>query len=147
MFKHILVPSDGSVLSGIAVDAAISFGKLIGARLTALYAMDEAPHSAIGEYIPENAMSQEEFRDAETARARRIVSAIEEKAKAAGVPCDSACVASHAPYHAIIETANDKGCDLIFMASHGRRGVAGLVLGSETHKVLTHCAIPVMVFR
>jgi nucleotide-binding universal stress UspA family protein len=147
MFKHILVPTDGSELSGIAVEAAIKFAKLVGARITALYAMDEAPHSAIGDYIPENAMSPEDFLDAEKARAARIVAAVEQKAKAAGVSCDSTCVISHAPFQAIIKTANDKACDLIFMASHGRRGMAGLVLGSETHKVLTHCAIPVMVYR
>ena len=147
MFKHILVPTDGSELSNVAVKAAIPFAKLHGARLTAFHAMEAAPSSAFGDYDLENSLSPEEFRTSEEGKARRILSTVEEAAKAAGVPCDSATLAARHPYEAIIKTAQDQGCDLIFMASHGRRGMSALVLGSETHKVLTHCSIPAMVYR
>lgn len=147
MFKHILAPTDGSELSNIAVKAAIRFAKLIGAQVTAFYAMEEVPSSSFGDYDVGNMLSPEEFRASEEEKARKILSVVEETAKAAGVACDSATLASHSPHEAIIKAAQDKGCDLIFMASHGRRGVSALVLGSETNKVLTHCSIPVMVYR
>jgi nucleotide-binding universal stress UspA family protein len=147
MFKHILVPTDGSELSTVAVKAAIPFAKLHGARLTAFYAMEAVPSAAFGDYDLEDALSPDEFRASEEEKARRILSAVEEASKAAGVPCDTTTLATHHPYEAIIKTAQDQGCDLIFMASHGRRGMSALVLGSETNKVLTHCTIPAMVYR
>ena len=146
MFKHILVATDGSELSDIAVKAAIPFAKSLGAQLTAFYAM-EAPSSSFGDYDLKNALSPDEFRASEEEKARKILSAVEASAKAAGIACDSATVSSDSPHEGIINVAQDKGCDLIFMASHGRRGMSALVLGSETNKVLTHCAVPVMVYR
>ena len=147
MFKHILVPTDGSELSNVAVKAAIPFAKLHGARLTAFYATEEAPSSSFGDYDLDNELSPDEFRASEEEKARKILSAVEEIAKAAGVACDSATLSCRSPHEAIIKAAQDKGCDLIFIASHGRRGISALVLGSETNKVLTHCKIPVMVYR
>jgi nucleotide-binding universal stress UspA family protein len=91
--------------------------------------------------------TREQFAQDAKAQARRLLAVIENAAKEAGVSCDTACTTSDQPYEAIIEIAKEKGCDLIAMASHGRKGVRGLLLGSETQKVLTHSLIPVLVFR
>ena len=89
--------------------------------------------------------TREEFARDSNAHARRYLGVIERAAVEAGVPCETVLATSDDPYEAILRTAHDKGCDLIMMASHGRRGVRGLLLGSETHKVLTHTKLPVLV--
>ena len=80
-------------------------------------------------------------------QANRNLAVLEKAAKDAGVPCETLCEIADHPYEAIIRIAEKRGCDLIMMASHGRRGVKGLLLGSETQKVLTHSLIPVLVHR
>jgi nucleotide-binding universal stress UspA family protein len=147
MFKHILIPCDGSDLSNRVVDKAIEFAGEINARITGFYAQPEysVPYYEGG--IPIDAMTPESFSSLTDSQAKTILDSVMEKAQAAGVVCDTYTSVSNAPFEAIIDAANSKGCDLIFMASHGRRGIAGLLMGSETHKVLTHTTIPVLVYR
>ena len=145
MYKHILLPTDGSELSGLAVHAGVQFAKEIGARVTALHVTP--PFHPI-EMTPSVYTAHVEEHDAKAKEsARRALEAVTDAARAAGVPCTTMHRVSYSPYEAIIALAAEAGCDLIFMASHGRRGVAALLLGSETNKVLTHSKIPVLITR
>ncbi len=144
MYTHILVPTDGSVLSEKAITAAIELAKKLHAQLTAMTVME--PWGTDGRHIDlEEAHEVYRDRAGEIARKRLEVAVL--AAKAAGVPIDTETVFSEQPWEAIIQTAEARGCDLIQMASHGRRGFKALVLGSETTKVLTHSKIPVLVHR
>lgn len=147
MFEHILVPTDGSELSQEATRKAVDFARAIGARVTFFYAQPEFPLAFYGEGAFVDPISPEKFAETTKQQADAILSACLEVARAAGVDADTESFASDVPFQAIIDTATTKGCDLIFMASHGRRGIAGLLLGSETQKVLTHTKIPVLVYR
>lgn len=147
MFKHILVPTDGSTLSADAALRAVDFAKAIGAKVTFFYAQPDYPAQFFGEGALIDPTTPQQFAEAAAARAAEILKRCGEFAAKAGVECATATEASEVPYEAIIGTANKHGCDLIFMASHGRRGLAGLLLGSETQKVLTHSKIPVLVYR
>jgi len=145
MFKHLLVPTDGSELSERAIQAAVQFAKSIKARVTGFYAM---PKFHVLAYGPEMVTdTRPEFAKDCKAHADRVLAVIVQAAKAADVPCETVLQTNDQPYEAIIATAKEKGCDLIMMASHGRRGVQAFILGSETQKVLTHSKIPVLVFR
>jgi nucleotide-binding universal stress UspA family protein len=146
MFKHILIPTDGSELSEKAVKAGIDFAKSIGAKVTGFRAVDLYPWM-YGDYVPFDVFSPEQRAEQEIAFSTRILKVVTDYAKTAGVTCKVYHAESIVPYEGIIKAAEDEGCDLIFMASHGRRGLAGLLLGSETVKVLTHCKIPVLVYR
>jgi nucleotide-binding universal stress UspA family protein len=147
MFKHILVPTDGSKLSAKAAKQAVMLAKTLGARITGFYAAPDYSSTYYSDgYIlhAPSAKAQAEFAQE---HARKWLSAIEVEAEVEKVPCEVFHVVSDSPYEAIIDAAKKKKCDLIFMASHGRRGLSGLVLGSETQKVLTHSKIPVLVCR
>lgn len=145
MFKHLLVPTDGSSLSAKAVQAAIEFAKVVGGRITALSVAEPYPYSALAEsaYLPDQTRYEKEMQD----HARRFVTEVAELAAAAGVPCDTRVGLSFSPYEEICNTAKELRCDAIFMASHGRKGINRLFVGSETQKVLAHTTLPVMVFR
>jgi nucleotide-binding universal stress UspA family protein len=147
MFKHILLPTDGSELSAAAIANGINFAKSIGAKVTGICVMPlQHPHTFFYETeIPMGTLEQTAKRCKELAG--KYLAAIEKSAKEAGVACDVVYEKSDHPYEGIIWAAEKKGCDLIMMASHGRRGVKGLLLGSETQKVLTHSPIPVLVYR
>ena len=147
MFKNILVPTDGSQLSQDTVTRAVSFAREAGARLTLLYAKPEFPVIYYGEGAMIDPTTPEKFDEMAEGQAQEILVAAEKVAQEAGVECIKLAVTSDIPYEAIIEAASKNGCDLIFMASHGRRGISGILLGSETHKVLTHSTIPVLVYR
>lgn len=147
MFKNILVPTDGSELSESTVARAISFAKDAGARVIFFYAQPDFPMPIYGEGALIDPTTPEQFSRAALAEAERILSKAKEAATAADVASGSDTVVSEVPYEAIIESAERNGCDLIFMASHGRRGLSGFLLGSETQKVLTHSKIPVLVYR
>ncbi|KAB2969114.1 universal stress protein [Zoogloea sp.] len=147
MFKNILVPTDGSELSESTVARAISFAKDAGARVTFFYAQPDFPMPIYGEGALIDPTTPEQFSRAAQAEAERILSKAKEAAALAEVASSSDTVISEVPYEAIIESAERNGCDLIFMASHGRRGLSGFLLGSETQKVLTHSKIPVLVYR
>lgn len=147
MFKHILVPTDGSQLSTATVKRAVDFARETGARITFFYARPEYPVAFYGEGALIDPTTPEKFAEMAEQQAREILGACEREAQAAGVPCAALAVTSDIPYEAIIAGARQTDCDLIFMASHGRRGLGGLLLGSETQKVLTHSTIPVLIYR
>jgi nucleotide-binding universal stress UspA family protein len=149
MFKHILVPTDGSTLSDETVAKAIDFARETGAKLTIFNASAEPPFPVTnfgeeGRYDPGKA---ESFAEDAAARGQAIANTAVEQARAAGVAVDYIVEPSASPGQAIIRIAERCGCDLIFMASHARSGISALLLGSETQKVLTECKIPVLVFR
>ena len=144
MYSHILVPTDGSDISAKAVETAISMAKLLGAKLSTISVKEPFPYSAISEMQP---VPPQEFYDAQERIATARVKAVSEAAKAAGLDCEGFTVEAVHPWEAICDLAKDKGCDLVVMASHGRRGVSALLLGSETQKVLTHSPLPVLVVR
>ncbi|SDD39052.1 Nucleotide-binding universal stress protein, UspA family [Cupriavidus sp. YR651] len=144
MFKHVLLPVDGTELSQKAVTAAISFARTNGARLTPYMCVPEYPFVSSSDAGHEKrSVFEKRVKD----EAQAELSKIEAAAAQAGVPCQGAISVSAAPYRGIIAMANELECDVIFMASHGRSGLSGLLLGSETQKVLTHSQIPVLVFR
>jgi nucleotide-binding universal stress UspA family protein len=148
MFKHILVSTDGSKLSGKAIRTAVRLAAATGAKVTGAYIV--APYVApmYGEaaiYVP--AVSPKRYKELTQREARKALAAVEIEARTAGVEYRGASITANNPWEGIIRTARSKGCDLIVMASHGRRGLAGFVLGSETTKVLTHSKIPVLVCR
>jgi nucleotide-binding universal stress UspA family protein len=150
MFKHLLVPTDGAKLSDDTVVKAVTFARETGARITFFHAEPSVPTGVYSEAaLPEGALpnAPEDFARAAEAHATEVLGRCEQLAKQAGVPCDARTAVTSSPYEAIIDAAESAECDLIFMASHGRRGLSGLLLGSETHKVLTHTKIPVLVFR
>ncbi len=144
MYKRILVPTDGSDITGKAVQAAIAMAKLTGAEVFALAVKEPFPYSAVSEMQP---VPPQEFLDAQDRVAGARVKAVAEAAAAAGVSCQAHSLEGLHPWEAILEHGRTQGCDLIVMASHGRRGMSALLLGSETQKVLTHSTIPVLVVR
>jgi len=144
MFKHILLPVDGTELSHKAVSAAIEFARAISARLTPYMCVEEYPYLISGGTGYDKRL---EFQQRVESTARYELSKIEAAAELAGLPCTAHVSPAAAPYAGIIAAATDLDCDVIFMASHGRNGLRGLLLGSETQKVLTHSDIPVLVFR
>ena len=144
MFKRILVPTDGSDITGKAVDKAIGLAKSVGATLYAISVKEPFPYSAISEMQP---TPPQEFFDAQERIAAKRLALVTDAAKAAGVACQAHSVEALHPWEAIIDHAKRNECDLVVMASHGRRGVSALLLGSETQKVLTHSTIPVLVVR
>jgi nucleotide-binding universal stress UspA family protein len=145
MFKHILVPTDGSEISKRVLRDCIQFAQEIGAAVIGLTVISEfSPYAFEAEMLPD---LREQYEAESIAYANRCLDDIKSAAKEAGVKCETFFVTSNYPYAAIIQTAQEKHCDLITMASHGRRGVKGVLLGSETQKVLTHSQIPVLVFR
>jgi nucleotide-binding universal stress UspA family protein len=148
MFKHILVATDGSNLSGKAIRTAVRLAAATGAKLTGSYII--APYVApmYGEaaiYVP--AVSPKRYKELTAREARKALAAIEIEARTGGVEYRATSLVAGTPWEGIIRAAKARKCDLIVMASHGRRGLAGLVLGSETTKVLTHSKIPVLVCR
>lgn len=147
MFKHILIPTDGSELSKATAQRAVSFAKESGARVTVFYAKPEYPIAYFGEGALIDPTTPEKFAELADQQATEYLGEIEGWCKEAGIECGTVSAVSDVPYEAIIEAAEKSGADLIFMASHGRRGISGFLLGSETNKVLTHSKIPVLVYR
>lgn len=147
MFKHILVPTDGSQLSQDAAKQAITFAREINAKITAFFAKPEYPVTYFGEGALVDPTTPEKFSEISDKQASEVLGNIRQLCTEANVACDTLTATSDVPYEAIIEAATRSGCDLIFMASHGRKGISGLLLGSETNKVLTHSKIPVLVYR
>ena len=145
MYKHILIPTDGSVLSQKAIDHGIELAKPLHAKVTAVTVSEPFHVFAVEPSIVTDTPA--EYKRHAAALASKYLQAAKDAATTAGVPCDVVQVEHEHPYEAIIDTARKKGCDAIVMASHGRRGVSAIVLGSETVKVLTHSNIPVVVVR
>src|SRR5574343_376923 len=147
MFKHIFVPTDGSELSRATAQRAVSFAKEAGARITAFFSKPEYPIAYFGEGALIDPTTPEKFAEMADQQANEYLGEVAKLCADAGVECTLASATSDIPYEAIISAAETAGCDLIFMASHGRRGFSGFLLGSETNKVLTHSRIPVLVYR
>lgn len=150
MYKHILLPTDGSQLSEQAIKSGIALAKSLNARVTGFFAKPSLSFGAYIESARKGATARQHMDEREAhlnQAAKRILGTVERLAHEAGVACDVVYVQSDSPADAIIEAAKSKGCDLVFMASHGRRGLDALLLGSETSKVLTHSKIPVLVCR
>ena len=144
MFKRILVPTDGSDITAKAIATAIALAKSLGAQLFTISVKEPFPYSAISEMQP---TPPQEFFDAQERMANKRVLAVVDLAKAGGIHCQGHTIEALHPWEAIIDHATTLGCDLLVMASHGRRGVSALLLGSETQKVLTHSKVPVLVVR
>jgi nucleotide-binding universal stress UspA family protein len=146
MYRHILIPTDGSEFAQRAVPHGLKLAKAVGAKVTALvvehtFDLYAVPESKIYSMPKEFAAYNKKIKE----HARKVLDDVEQAAKTAGVKCATVQMVHDQPYEAIIKTAKNKGCDLIVMASHGRSGISGLVLGSVTTKVLTHTKIPVLV--
>lgn len=145
MFRNILIPTDGSDLAAKAVEQGVLVAKEIGAKVTAMtvtepfHLLSVAPSQL--EYTPL------EYKKHATAHAETVLGRVSVVAKSAGVACETLHVEHEQVYRAIIDAATARNCDLIVMASHGRRGVSAVVVGSETVKVLTHSHVPVLVYR
>jgi nucleotide-binding universal stress UspA family protein len=144
VYTNILISTDGSELAGQAVDPGIALAKRIGAKVTVLTVVPPFHRFTTDRQALEGAPAQYARMQKQ---AENILGAVAHAAQAAGVACEMVQVEHEHPYQAIIDTAVSKGCDLIIMASHGRRGISAIVLGSETVKVLTHSKIPVLVHR
>ena len=149
MYKHILLPTDGSRLSGKAIKQGIQLAKSLGANLTAINVV--LPYQQLimddGLMAPTSVDFQKRFYDDSLKRSNLLLDKIKAEAKAADVKCEGVTITSSVPYEAIVKQARKSKCDLIMMASHGRKGLSSILLGSETSKVLTHSTVPVLVVR
>jgi len=145
MFKHLLVPTDGAALSEASVLMAVNLAKECGAPITGIHVIPEFHLLTYDTGML--ADTRPEYAQHARTRAEQYLAFIKRAATQAGVLCDTTWAVSDHPYEAIINAAQKQHCDLIVMASHGRRGVQGILLGSETQKVLTHSRIPVLVYR
>ena len=152
MFKTILLPTDGSELSEKAIRQCVAFAKSIGATVVGFHAEHKPSLLAYGAYAETGDVdtappSKQQLERDEALAAEKYLTVIRQASDEAGVECSCFYRAAAHPWEAIIAAAEERACDLIFMASHGRRGLAGLLIGSETAKVLTHTRIPVLVYR
>jgi nucleotide-binding universal stress UspA family protein len=145
LFKSIMIPTDGSDLAAKAVEQGVLFAKEIGAKITAVTVTE--PFHLLSVKPSQLEYTPIEYKKHAESHANKLLGVVSAAAKSAGVACDTLHVEHELVYQAIIEAATARRCDLIVMASHGRRGVAAVVLGSETVKVLTHSKIPVLVYR
>jgi nucleotide-binding universal stress UspA family protein len=144
MFKRILIPTDGSEITAKAVQTVLAMAKQSGASVFTISVKEPFPYSAISEMQP---VPPQEFYDAQERIAAERVKAAVDAAAAAGVTAHGHTVEAIHPWEAILDHATTQNCDVIVMASHGRRGVAALLLGSETQRVLLHSKLPVLVVR
>lgn len=145
MFEHILLPTDGSPLSEIAIRKGIELARSIQAKVTGLCVLPKQRYFSYDSELSGDVRKQ--IAAVCRTEVEKHLSFIDAAAREAGVPCETAHETNDRPYEAIIAVAEKKKCDLILMASHGRLGVEGFLLGSETQKVLAHSKIPVLVYR
>lgn len=146
MYRKILLPTDGSALCDSAAQKGIDFAKFAGASVVAFHAVPATSYLIYTEAGPSDILAEQFEREAKV-RGERLVEALKDRASEAGVSCETLLLTDDHPWEGIIEAATKTDCDLIFMASHGRRGLSAMLLGSETARVLTHTKIPVMVYR
>ncbi len=149
MFKHILIPTDGSKLAAKGVKAGVKLAAALGARVTGVYVIPPYMPPVYGEaavyYTPQ--LSAAEYRKSSERAAKKALAAVEIECETAGVRCATRFVTAAHPYDGILRAARAARCDAIAMSSHGRGGLGGLLLGSETSRVLAHSKIPVLVTR
>ena len=146
MFENILIPTDGSEQSQRAIRMGIDLAKVHGARVTGIHVIPDY-HLLIAYEGAFDPVTEERIEEEAKSRAETYLRFMREAAAAAGVHCTTACETSDHPYDAILRTCDTNSCDLILMTSHGRKGLAAVLLGSETRKVLTHAKVPVLVVR
>jgi nucleotide-binding universal stress UspA family protein len=144
MYRSILIPTDGTQITAKAVSTALALAKALGARVSTITVKEPFPYSAISEMQP---IPPQEFYDAQERIALKRVDEVVSAARAEGLDCEAFTIEAQHPWEAIVEHAKAQGCDLIVMASHGRRGVGAILLGSETTRVLVHCDLPVLVVK
>jgi nucleotide-binding universal stress UspA family protein len=144
LYKHILLPTDGSELSKAAMRHGIALAKAIGAKVSALVVSTPLTSLVVDPTAASAALEQ--YKVLVATQTAKYLDSIRNEAAEAGVACSALCVEHDKPYEAIVDTAKKNGCDLVVMASHGLRGVSA-ILGSETLKVLTHSAVPILVYR
>lgn len=145
MYQHILIPTDGSTLSRLAVEQGSALAKALGAHVTLVTVT--APFTAVSVEPIYAASTVGDYEGQMATQAAKVLAEGRAALAGAGVACETVAVTAEQPWQAIIDTARERGCDLIAMSSHGRSGLAAVVLGSETTKVLTHSRIPVLVYR
>lgn len=146
MYTSILIPTDGSELSQKAVRHGVALAKTHGAKVIGIHVIPDY-HLMIAYEGSFDPVTEERIEQEAKARAESYLALVKDTAAQAGVPCETVCETSDHPHDAILKTAEAKSCDLIVMTSHGRRGIAAVLLGSETRKVLTYARIPVLVVR
>ena len=147
MYKHILIPIDGSQTAAKAVESGIEFARDAKAKVTVFTAVPEYAVPGEAEIMGRNVVTMADHERISENNAKAILEPAAARVRAAGIECDTAYAESDYPYRAIVEAAESRGCDLILMSSHGRRGLAELWYGSETREVLTHSRIPTLVYR
>jgi len=145
MYKHILIATDGSDLAQRAVEQGLTLAKLMQSKVTALTVTEPWTAAVSGEWAV--AFPVEEYEKASAANAAKILEDVQKTAASLGVVCDAVHVKDQYPAEGIIEEAKARGCDLIVMSSHGRRGIAKFVLGSQATRVLTHTTVPMLICR
>ena len=144
MYTHILLPTDGSDLSRAAMQHGVALARTIGAKVTALVVSTPLRSLVVDPHAATKALAQYKALVAE--QTAKYLAHVREDAERAGVSCATLCIEHDKPYEAIVDAVREQDCDLVVMASHGLRGVSAL-LGSETLKVLTHCSVPILVYR
>jgi nucleotide-binding universal stress UspA family protein len=144
MFKHIAIPTDGSKLADKGVRAGVRLAQSLGAKVTGVYVVPPYRPAVYGEIA---GMSPADYKNQSLKAAKRALAAVEIEAKSAGVACETRILTAERPHAGILRAARAAKCDAIAMASHGRGAVAGLLLGSETARVLSHSKLPVLVTR
>ncbi len=144
MFKHILVPVDGSSTAGLAIEKAIAVAEAFKSAVTVIYVIDPYAFTGVG---ADFSYGQAEYLSAATAEANEAIKQAKQAFQAHGITVTASVVEGHAIYRGILETAQTVGADLLVMGSHGRRGLERLVLGSVTAQVLSHAHLPVLVVR
>jgi nucleotide-binding universal stress UspA family protein len=148
MFKHILICTDGSRLAAKGIKAGVKLAKALGAKVSGLYVVPPWSVPFYGEGVTYGIpRSPQQYKTAMEKAGRKVLATLEIEARSAGVPCTVQVVTADAPWQGIVRTAKSRRCDAIIMASHGRGGLGGLVLGSETTRVLAHSKLPVLVIR
>ena len=146
MYTNILLPTDGSALSQTAIDNGLRFAKHVGARVTGFYVMIERQPESFEDFAPVEVKTPK-LEEVAKQEADACLKAVSDQAQALGVPCQVLVMKHTSPHQAIIDIATTTGCDLIVMASHGKKGITGELVGSETARVITGCKIPVLVYR
>jgi nucleotide-binding universal stress UspA family protein len=145
MFKHILMPTDGSAHSERAIERGVELAKLCGAKITGIHVIQDFAMMVSPEGLLPTDMD-EGMEERERERATSFLAFVERTAAAAGVACDTV-IAKGRPYDAIVDAANERGCDLIVVTSRNRKGLVSLIMGSEANRVLHRSSIPVLTFR
>ena len=150
MFKNILMPTDGSEHSERAIERGVELAKLCGAKVTGIHVVPDFRTTlafADGDGVYPDALTQEKIDEEARSRAANFLAFVQKTAAAAGVPCDTVIATNDHPYDAIVNTANERRCDLIVMTARYRKGLASLIMGSESDRVLHRASIPVLTFR